>query len=179
MNTYIALFRGINVGGNNILPMKELTNLLQQSACKNVQTYIQSGNVVLQAEQSRDELAEAISAKIAEARGFNPKVLLLEVMELEAAAANNPFPTEDGKALHLFFMETIPPSPDLEKLTALKSTSEDFRLYQNVFYLYAPDGIGRSKLAAKVESILGVPTTARNWNTVSKLLAMVKLLPSE
>lgn len=70
-------------------------------------------------------------------------------------------------------METAPTSPDLEKLMALKSPREDFRLIQQVFYLYAPDGIGRSKLAEKVEKNLGVPATARNWNTVSKLLAMV------
>lgn len=173
MNTYIALFRGINVGGNNILPMKELAGLLQQLGCEKVQTYIQSGNVVLQTEQARDELAEAISAKVAKVRGFCPNVLLLEIAELETAATSNPFPTADGKALHLFFMGAVPANPDLEKLTALRSPTEDFQLKQNVFYLYAPDGIGRSKLAAKVENCLGVPTTARNWNTVSKLLALV------
>ena len=172
MHTYIALFRGINVGGNNILPMKELVVLLQQLGCEKVQTYIQSGNVVFQTEQARGELADTISTKIAETRGFSPKVVLLDVSELEAAASNNPFPTEDVKALHLFFMETAPTNPDLEKLTALKSPREDFRLIHQVFYLYAPDGIGRSKLAEKVEKNLGVPATARNWNTVSKLLAM-------
>ena len=101
-------------------------------------------------------------------------MLVLGVPELEEAVENNPFKTVDGKALHFFFLESHPKTPDLGGLRALKSNSEEFRLNKKVFYLYTPDGVGRSKLAAKVEKSLGVPVTARNWNTVSKLLAMVK-----
>lgn len=102
--TVIALFRGINVGGNHILPMK---------------------------------------------------------------------------SLHFFFLESKPCNPELEKLSELKTESEKFELIDCVFYLYAPEGIARSKLAAQVEKCVGVPTTARNWNTVSKLLSMASDLQAK
>jgi uncharacterized protein (DUF1697 family) len=101
-------------------------------------------------------------------------VLLLKVSELEDAIENNPFKTLEGKTLHFFFLESTPVKPDIDGLSNIKTNSEEFNLNKNIFYLYAPDGIGRSKLAAKVEHALGVPVTARNWNTVSKLIAMVK-----
>lgn len=174
MKTYIALLRGINVGGRNILPMKDLVKILEDLGCTQVKTYIQSGNVVFNTENNnRDSLAEKISMSIEEQFKFKPKVLLLEAVKLEAAIKNNPFPTEDGKALHFSFLESIPESPDLDALTSLKTDSEEFKLHEHIFYLYAPDGIGRSKLAAKVEQKLGVELTARNWNTVSKLSEML------
>jgi uncharacterized protein (DUF1697 family) len=175
MNTYIALFRGINVGGKNILPMKDLVKILEDLGCEEIQTYIQSGNVVFRINQGNaNKIAEEISLKILEKYSFEPKVWLLKSDDLHAAIDNNPFETKDGKALHFFFLASHPESPDLGHLAAIKSDSEKFKLVENVFYLYAPDGIGRSKLAAKVERYLGVPVTARNWNTISKLDSMVK-----
>lgn len=175
MNTYIALLRGINVGGRNILPMKDLVGILEGMGCEKINTYIQSGNVVFQSkEKQSSKIAGEISSKILESHGFEPKVLLLEIAELQDAIKNNPFETEDGKALHFFFLDSHPKDPDLERLMAVKLKSEEFSLNKNIFYLYTPDGIGRSKLAAKVEQCMGVPVTARNLNTVSKLIAMVK-----
>jgi len=176
MNTYIALFRGINVGGKNILPMKDLVKMLEGLGCDKVQTYIQSGNVVFRNKKKQaNEIEREISLKILESYGFEPKVLLLEISELQDAVENNPFTTEDGKALHFYFLNAYPNNPDLDRLLAVKSGSEAFKLHKKVFYLYAPDGIGRSKLAAKVEQCMGIPATARNWNTVRKLISMVEL----
>jgi uncharacterized protein (DUF1697 family) len=175
MTTYVALFRGINVGGKNILPMKDLVRILESIGCEKVKTYIQSGNAVFRTGKIRKkELEEKISSKILETHGFRPKVLLLEVKELADAIENNPFNNIEGKALHFFFLESTPVKPDLEKLHNIKSNKEKFKLDKNIFYLYAPDGIGRSKLAAKIEKSLGVPVTARNWNTVGKIIAMVE-----
>ncbi len=175
MNTYIALFRGINVGGTGILPMKDLTAILESLGCAEVKTYIQSGNVVFKRKQIHaDKFAKEISDKVLESRGFAPKVLLLEISELEKAIKNNPFNTDGGKSLHFFFLEAKPTNPDMAKIESVKGNSEKYKLTETVFYLYAPDGVGRSKLAAIVEKCLGVPATARNWNTVSKLISMVK-----
>lgn len=174
MNKYIALFRGINVGGKNILPMNELVEILESMGFENVQTYIQSGNVVFQSRKkagSKD--AADISNRVLEKKGFEPSVLLLGEKDLQNAIANNPFPTDSGKALHFFFMKSLPEEPDIQKLESLKTDSEEIALHAGVFYLYAPEGIGRSKLAANVEKALGVPGTARNWNTVNKLMSMV------
>jgi uncharacterized protein (DUF1697 family) len=174
MNTYIALFRGINITGRNILSMKDLVKILEGIGCEKVKTYIQSGNVVFQSKKGKPgPMAREISSRILESHGFEPKVLLLKVSELRSAIENNPFDTANGKILHFFFLDSVPDKPDLEKLMAVKAESEEFKLHGKVFYFYAPDGFGRSKLAAKVEQALGVPATARNWNTVSKLVAMV------
>ena len=175
MNTLIALFRGINVGGKNRLPMKELTALLEDLGFKSIQTYIQSGNVIFQTRKKQTgKLAKEISARIQETHGFEPHLILLGTEEMQSAIDNNPFPVKEGKALHFFFLDSVPRKPDLEKLQSLQTKTEQFHLQEKVFYLHAPDGIGRSKLAAKVEACLGVPVTARNWNTVSELDSMLQ-----
>ena len=174
MNTYIALFRGINVGGNNILPMKPLAELLEKLGCKDVKTYIQSGNVVFNIDnQSKADLAKRLSDAVLEANGFAPKVLLLTSSEFSTAISNNPFSTEDGKLLHFFFLSETPQSPYIDKLGILKQPSESYELNGDVFYLHALEGVSRSKLFAKIEKCLGVPATARNWNTVNKLSSMI------
>ena len=154
--------------------MKPLAELFISLGCENVRTYIQSGNVVFQTDHdSMPDLAKRLSDKVLQDYGFEPKVLLLDATELASAITNSPFPTEDGKLLHFFFLETNPEAPALEKLDAVKQQSEKYQLNENVFYLYAPDGVSRSKLFAKIEKCLDVPATARNWNTVNKLSSMV------
>ncbi len=175
MHTFIALLRGINVGGHNKLPMRALVELLESIGLSNVKTYIQSGNVVFQTLRTeRAKLSEEISTVIEQSHGFRPQVMLLSLVELETAVSQNPFPAaeENHKTLYFYFMETAPVNPDLAMLESLKSEREQFALIGTVFYLHAPDGIGRSKLAAKVEKALGVATTARNWRTVSKLMEL-------
>jgi uncharacterized protein (DUF1697 family) len=143
--------------------------------CQNIKTYIQSGNAVFDTKvKNKNKIADEIGSRILEVCGFKPKIFLLKIEELQEAVRNNPFETGDGKTLHFFFLSSQPDPANLEKLTAIKSHSEEFKLEQNVFYLYAPYGIGMSKLAAKAEQALGVPVTARNWNTINKLIEMTK-----
>ena len=175
MNTVIALFRGINVGGKNKIKMNELISILERLGYESVQTYIQSGNVVFQTNKAaREKEAAEISTAVYHEKGFEPRVLLLSAEEMKSAIANNPYPTENGKLLHFYFLEDQPTNPNLDRLNSLKKDREAFKLQDKVFYLYAPDGIGRSKLATAVEKALGVPATARNWNTVDKISEMVK-----
>lgn len=170
MSTYIVLFRGINVGGKNILPMKDLVATLEERKYKNIRTYIQSGNVVLQSQNKPDR---QISAIVQEKFGFSPEVLALEQAEFNAAVENNPYKSAEGKAMHFYFCKNRP-KLNTEKLEQLKTKSEKYHLAGKVFYLYAPDGIGRSKLVANIESCLGVPATGRNLNTVTQLHKMVQ-----
>ena len=177
MKTYIALFRSINVGGRHILPMKALAALLENLGAQDVKTYIQSGNVVFQHKVENDaQLSSRISAAIKENHGFEPQVLLLDLTDMEKAITSNPFPDAESepKSLHLYFLTARPENPDLNMLDSLKKDNEQFKLLHNVFYLHAPDGIGRSKVAERVEKALGVVTTARNWRTVGKIMAMAK-----
>jgi uncharacterized protein (DUF1697 family) len=93
---------------------------------------------------------------------------------LEGAVRSNPFPEaeSDPSTLHLYFLAASPENPDLEGLEEIKDDRERFFLGDDVFYLHAPDGVGRSKLAANAERLLGVPATARNWRTVRKVMEM-------
>jgi uncharacterized protein (DUF1697 family) len=143
---------------------------------RDVQTYIQSGNVVFGCDaKKKPTLAAKISAAIKAQHGFAPHVLLLEAEELHKAMAGNPYPEAVAvpKSLHLFFLDEAPQHPDLKSLDALRTGNEQFKLAGKVFYLHTPDGFGPSKLAARVEKSLGVAATARNWNTVCKLAEMV------
>jgi len=177
MTAYIALFRGINVGGRNILPMKELRAELESLGCKDVRTYIQSGNAVFRhAKSAAPGLAESIRSSIRASHGFEPAVLLVTADHLEAAVRSNPFPegTADPSKLHLFFLSTTPGKPDLEAIETIRAGSESFALLGEVAYLHAPEGIARSKLASRAERLLGVQATARNWRSVTKILEMAR-----
>ena len=184
MKICIALLRGINVGGKNALPMKEVIALLNDLGAEKVKTYIQSGNVVFGWKgKDLSRLANQITAEIKKRREFEPYVLLLDPADLEKIIKQNPFPevdrADDPRALHAGFLGAAPKHPDLKALEGLKIDSERFHLTRNVFYLYAPDGIGRSKLAAKAEKLLGVPMTVRNWRTVITLLKLAQELEGE
>ncbi len=176
MKAYIALLRGINVGGKNKLPMDVLVKTLEGLGAQSVKTYIQSGNVVFQYnEVDTIEFSITISLEIEKKCGFAPKVLLLTADELENAIDENPFPVPDAEpsTLHLGFLAAEPENVNIEKLTSLKTESEHYCLTPKVFYLYAPDGVGKSRLAATAEKIIGVDMTDRNWNTVCKLREML------
>jgi len=168
MTDWIALFRGINVGGHHIVPMKALRDLLEKLGCEEVASYIQSGNVVFRhQERAAGKMIQVITKAMKSGFGFRPKVLLLTRDQLAGYVKGNPFPAGESepKTLHIWFPAEPPSDADLDGLNRLKSKSEKFLLAGGVFYLHAPDGIGRSKLAAKVEKSLGVPATARNWRT--------------
>ena len=169
MDKFVALFRGINVGGNNILPMKELKCILEENSYLNPKTYIQSGNVVFDSEKS----PENINLLIEEKYGFKPEILLIEKKEFFELVSGNPYGSTIGKHIHFSFCKTTP-NANVEKLDELKSETEQYLINGKVLYLYAPDGIGRSKLAANIEKCLGVSVTSRNLNTVNKLIEMLE-----
>lgn len=147
--------------------MKELAALLQELGYQDVRTYIQSGNVVL---RGPTRPGDAIADRYA----FRPEIFVVDRAGWEHAIAHNPFPDGDKKHVHFFFCHTPPVQPDTDRIDKLKAESEQYAITDRVLYLYAPGGIGRSKLAAGVERCLGVPVTARNLKTVQKLLEMVQ-----
>lgn len=177
LKTYVALFRGINLVRNNRLPMKDLQRLLEQNACVDVRTYVQSGNVIFRsAAPDVSRLARQLTAAVSKSHGFEPHVLVLTPRELASAAAANPFAEagDNPASVHLFFLAERPSKPDVKSLEALKTGTERFALKGKVFYLHTPEGFGRSKLAGRAERLLGVAATARNWRTVTTLLEMAQ-----
>jgi len=176
MHTWIALFRGINVGGRNKLPMAALTPMLESLGCRSVRTYIQSGNVVFRsAFRSKRNLTKRLSDATNAEFGFRPSILLLTETALRSAAEVNPFAdaVSEPKHMHFFFLESPPDSPDFDGVANLASATERYKLIDDVFYLYAPDGFARSKLASGAERKLGVTATARNYATVQSLISML------
>ena len=157
--------------------MKDLVAQLENLGSQNVKTYIQSGNAVFQnEEEDASLLSNKIRAAIKKSHGFEPHVLLLKPAEIDRAIESNPFPDAESepKTLHIFFLATMPKDLDLGVLESIKSDRERFALGDRAFYLHAPEGIGRSKLAANIEKLLGVSATTRNWRTVRKVIAMVE-----
>ncbi len=152
--------------------MKELVIILDALGCQNIKTYIQSGNVVFQTDhKNTSKLSEQLSQEIDLQHNFKPQVLILSSNDFLQAINNNPYPEaeSDPKTLHFGFLESVSEDANLDKLDSLKITSERFQLINQVFYLHAPDGIGRSKLAAQSEKAIGVSMTSRNWRTVCKI----------
>jgi uncharacterized protein (DUF1697 family) len=179
VKTYIALFRGINVLGKNLLPMKALKVLCEKNGCLDVQTYIQSGNVIFRSELSdASRIAKQLTGSVSRSHGFEPRVVVLTLDDIENATVGNPFPeaARDPKSLHLFFLAELPKRPDLKSFELLKAPTERFELKGTTLYLHTPDGFGSSKLAARAEKLLGVEATARNWRTVTTLLEIAKTL---
>lgn len=177
MSVWIALFRGINVGGRNSIPMAELREDLSSIGLRDVRTYIQSGNVVFTAaSRSPSSLATKIRRIVKDNRDFQPEVIVLCQSDLENSINRNPFKTEtqEPKSLHFFFLAESPAEPKIDLIESAKSATENYRLVENVFYLHAPDGIARSKLARNVEAWLGVTATARNFRTVEKIQSMIQ-----
>ena len=177
MQKWIALFRGINVGGKNVLPMSELRSDLKGMGLENIRTYIQSGNVVFDSESKNVKvLAQAITERIQRQHGFGPRVLIISRKDLQLAIKANPFPdaVSDPQSLHFFFLDDAPATPNLKALDEAKAPTEAYMIKGKLFFLHAPEGVGRSKLAASAEKYLGVAVTARNYRTVEKIAALAE-----
>ena len=178
MSGYVALLRGINVGGHNKLPMAEFRSLLTGLGCEDVATYIQSGNAVFRHAADCGGLSDLIPEAIEKKFGFRPETMMFDEDRFRQVADENPYRNANVKPnfMHVFFLANRAGNADLERLDSLKVSDEEFSLTNSAFYLLTPDGIGTSKLGAAVEKCLGVAATARNWRSVSKLVDMLDAL---
>lgn len=174
MTQWIALLRGINVGGKNKLKMADFRASLEQAGFAEVQTYIQSGNVVFKAQGAKSDIRDNIISVLSDTHGIIANVMILSPDELLAAIADNPYAGGFEKPNWMFvvFLENTPTSPDMDALQNLTTPNERIALDGARFYFYAGDGAGRSKVITNIDRKLGVSATARNWNTVLKLRDM-------
>lgn len=179
VSRWIALFRGVNVGGNNKLPMAELRDMASGLGFSSVATYIQSGNLVLTAPSvmSADDIEATLADAIATRFGFRPVILVRSPSDFATALDRNPFADRvtQGKQLHLFFYDGSPYKWDDETIRALTVDGEGVALTPGLVYLYARDGIGRSKLAEKLPRYLPARHSARNLNSVQAILALARV----
>jgi uncharacterized protein (DUF1697 family) len=182
MPTYLALLRGINLGGRNKVAMADLRQLAESLGHADVATYIQSGNLMFSSpETDIGALAEALEQGIAQQLGVQAPVVLLSRDELARAVADNPFPDEpDPRRVHAVFRRDDRSPEALAAIDAIQQKSRDAGSTDEVviagrtMYLHTPDGFGRSDLAAKLfASRTQAAGTARNWATVTKLMALL------
>lgn len=174
---YVALLRGINVGGKNMLPMKELAGLFVAAGCGEVATYIQSGNVVFCADDKVvGRLQNAIMQQVELQFGLKVPVVLRTASEMQAAIRGNPF-LKTGAAeemLHVSFLADRP-GPDLVVgLDAMRSAPDEFAVIGREIYMKLVTGAAKTKLTnAYFDSKLKTVSTMRNWRTVLKLAEMM------
>ena len=171
---YVALLRGINVGGKAKVAMAALRDVCASVGCEDVVTYIQSGNVVRRSTPKADRLQSALEAAIAEEFGFSPAVMIRTAKEMAAVIDRNPFPDADEKTLHVGFLHAAPDAATKKCLAALDCDPEELTVVRRYLYLHLPNGLGRAYLPVKMERCLRpTPVTVRNWRTVTKLVELL------
>jgi uncharacterized protein (DUF1697 family) len=184
MTIYIALLRGINVGGKNMIKMAELKDTFEAMGLSRVQTYIQSGNVLFESDEEEEPLRKHIEHEIEVNFGFSVTVVLRTAEELKRIAANCPFSEEEvseaeasseGESLYVSFLLEELSREGIERLKAFESESDKYRIEDREIFLLFRHSIRNSKLANNLQK-LEVPATVRNWKTVNKLVALASAM---
>ena len=169
MTTYIALLRGINVGGNHKIRMADLRDLFAMAGCEDVSSYIQSGNVVFtHPSATADQLAADLERRIAADTGFDVPVIVRTAAAWAGVVGANPYPDVEPTSLHVVFLAVAPSPAAVAAFDAARFAPEEFTVVGRDVYLYLPDGMGRAKLPPALP-LIRVTGTARNWRTVLKL----------
>ncbi len=172
---HVALLRGINVGGRNQLPMRELAALFAGAGCREVRTYLQSGNVVFASEETaglEPRLAGAIEAQF----GMRVPVVVRSAEEMRQAVRGNPFVKArvPEEMLHVYFLADAPDAAAIKGLDAKRSPEDTFVVAGREIYLHLPSGVARTKLTnVYFDKALGTVSTMRNWRTCLALTAML------
>jgi len=175
MTVYVAMLRGVNVGGNS-LKMDWLRKACEGLGLLDVRTYVQSGNIVFSSRASVSKLAQTLKTTIDAQTRLPVTVVLRSASDLEKIVAGNPFLKQksvDVTKLHVTFVSRAPVKPALDRLDALAGTRDQYRLAGSELYLHCPINYGETRLSnGAIEKVLGVGATTRNWKTVTTLLAM-------
>ena len=172
----IALLRGINVGGKNRLPMKELAAMFIDAGCLDVRTYIQSGNVLFRGEPALiEEIPGFVSTAILNRFGYTVPIITRTAQEFGGVVRANPFVETgaDVDKLHVVFLSDRPDTASAESLDPNRSPGDEFVAVGREVYLHCPDGFARTRLTnSYFDSRLSTTSTTRNWKTVVKLLEL-------
>lgn len=181
MPAVVSMLRGVNVGGHNRVKMDALRALYESLGLLDVQTYVQSGNVVFRTkERGLASLAKRIEDAIEKGCGFRPGVVLRTTAEMRAVIAKNPFASRqdmDPAKFLVTFLADDPGAEAREKALAVDTAPEELRIDGREVYIYFPNGQARPKMSwPRVERALKTWGTGRNWTTVAKLLEMAEAL---
>jgi uncharacterized protein (DUF1697 family) len=180
----VAMLRGVNVGGRNLIAMAELRSLCAGLKLRDAQTCVQSGNVVFRTDERdmaalRKRLENAIEKKF----GFRPSVILRTAVELKRVIARNPVAKRSGiepAKLLVSFLTGAPSAEARDNVRGMKTDPEEMWIEGSELYIYFPNGMGKTKLPwSRMDKILGAAGTGRNWNSVLKLLEMAERMEGE
>ena len=178
MKKFIALLRGINVSGQKKIKMSDLKLLFEEMGFKDVQTYIQSGNVIFSSKEiSVDKLELKISSSIKRKCGFDVRVIILSAKEIEYVLKNNPFfkKRKDEDKLYVTFLSKIPSDENIENMHSIDYSPEEYFIEEKHLYLFVPNGYGKARINNNLfENKLKVDGTTRNWKTVKALSELAK-----
>lgn len=186
MTIYIALLRGINVGGKNIIKMVDLKQMFEAMGFCEVKTYIQSGNVLFKSNEDEELLRKKIEHEIEVTFGFSVIVILRTAAELEQIIENCPFSEDaileaelssEGESLYVSLLTHTPSQEKIEYLESYKSEKEEYQIKGREVFLLFRHSIRKSKLANNLHK-LDVPATMRNWKTINKLAMLAKAMES-
>ena len=172
MTTYIAILRGINVGGKRKILMADLKAICEKLGYQNVQTYIQSGNVIFSSKKAIDvaKTETILEEIILKNYGFEVPFIILNKSEIEDAISKNPFQRNDIERLHLTFLKAIPENEKLEAIKKFDFSPDKFEIIGKNIFVFCSAGYSDSKLTNQFfETKLKTTTTTRNWKTVLKL----------
>ncbi|MEN3323086.1 DUF1697 domain-containing protein [Mariniflexile soesokkakense] len=173
MNTYVALLRGINVGGHKKVPMADLRDLLTKAGFQKVQTYIQSGNVIFQSSEKASGLEKTIQNLILNHFGFDISVIVKTNSELQTILNNCPFLEEKKVASYFILLNKIPETNLVEEIAKITYPNEEIVIKNDCLYFYSSTGYGRTKFNMNTyERKLKVVGTSRNYKTMLKLLSL-------
>lgn len=178
MTIYVVLLRGINVGGHNKIKMAELREVLEKAGCKEVRTYIQSGNVVLASDLDGPSLKELIEREINAAFGLNIPAIIRSGADFEAILRDCPYDDsslQEGETLHVSMLSDVPTAEGVAKLAAVDRGIDEYTIIGTNLYMFVRNKFNESKLADSLGK-LGTPGTVRNWKTMRKLESMVQEL---
>ncbi|WP_411893373.1 DUF1697 domain-containing protein [Winogradskyella sp. A2] len=174
MNIFIALLRGINVGGHKKMPMADLRALLSNSGLENVQTYIQSGNVVFQSSiTDKFEIEALIKNSILSHFGFEVPALVKTHLQLQTTMDNCPFDEEKKIKSYFILLDSVPKKEDVKEATKKQYDGEEYLILNNCIYYYCEKGYGKAKFnMSYFERKLKVAATSRNYKTIIKLIEL-------
>jgi uncharacterized protein (DUF1697 family) len=181
MAVLISMLRGVNLGPHNRIKMEDLRELYKSLQLRDPRTYVQSGNVIFRAKEKNEAmLAKKIQEGIGKKFGFRPEVIIRSAEELKQSLAANPFRIRrdvEPRKLLITFLSAEPPSEAQAVIRNLKIQREELHLLGRELFIYFPDGVGKSKLPwSSVEKLLKVTGTARNLNSVVKMLEIAEQL---
>jgi len=173
MKTYVALLKGINVGGHKKVPMAILRDLLTKTGFENVQTYIQSGNVVFQSSEKVNAIENKIQKAFIDYFGFEVSVLIKTKQDLERIFDNCPFSEDKMKAGYFMMLHDTPEDDLIKEASEKVYEGEEYFIIKDCIYYFYEKGLGQAKFNVNFfERKFKTFATARNYNTMVKLLSL-------